>query len=31
MAVIFLIEGFDPTGAAATILGKDTEESKMAF
>ena len=31
MALIFLIEGFDPTGAAAKLLGKDTEEQKMAY
>ena len=31
MAVIFLIEGFDPTGMAATLLGKDSQQQKMAY
>lgn len=31
MGIIFLIEGFDPTGTAATILGKDTKNQKVAF
>ena len=31
MAVIFLIEGFDPSGLAAWLLGKNPEEDKMTY
>ena len=31
MALIFLFEGFDPTGAAAWMLGKDKTQEKVSY